>query len=283
MKLIIFLLSLLFLICSETPWTYSQCYNYLDNLNIICYTINKNYSGNEICEKWEVKSKDYIDNMPNECFNKEYNLELYIKDSNPPLKKKLILFLDIFKDIFFIEKNIYEYEDNKISITNLSNDIEDIQQCFNNYFKYENLCGDNNIINEKDEELCNELYMKKNNKICKDLINSIEKNIFTNLKDYKVFDNIIINIRDGYNNIFENIDQIKYINEDNDENIENINNNFDFEEENNNNEEESGEVQINNDKKIDYDNELEIYYNKTRKDCVEYGLEDNYIVCTKYE
>lgn len=37
----------------------------------------------------------------------------------------------------------------------------------------------------------------------------------------------------------------------------------------------------------DYDdNELENYYNNSKKDCVEYGLkslEENIIVCTKYE
>ena len=36
-------------------------------------------------------------------------------------------------------------------------------------------------------------------------------------------------------------------------------------------------------KKNDYDNELEMYYNRSRKDCVEYGLKQNYIFCTKYE
>ena len=32
-----------------------------------------------------------------------------------------------------------------------------------------------------------------------------------------------------------------------------------------------------------YDDELEQYYIKSRKDCVEYGLKEEIIVCTKYE
>ena len=32
-----------------------------------------------------------------------------------------------------------------------------------------------------------------------------------------------------------------------------------------------------------YDDELEQYYIKSRKDCVEYGLREEIIVCTKYE
>ena len=45
---------------------------------------------------------------------------------------------------------------------------------------------------------------------------------------------------------------------------------------------------VDNDKKENkiYDDELEQYYLKSRKDCVEYGLkssDENLIVCTKYE
>ena len=42
----------------------------------------------------------------------------------------------------------------------------------------------------------------------------------------------------------------------------------------------------NYDNKVKYDDEIEQYYNKSRKDCVEYGLKsskEEIIVCTKYE
>ena len=96
MKYITFLLSLFFLIYSGTSWSYSECYDYLDNLDIICHKFYKNNSGIEICQKWEVKSESYINILPNNCFNKEYNLEVHINNSNPPLKKIINIIFRFF-------------------------------------------------------------------------------------------------------------------------------------------------------------------------------------------
>ena len=339
---IILLLSFFILICSETPWTYTQCHNYLDSLDLICNVINRNNNGIEICEQWEIKSFDLIINLPSECFNKEYNLEMYIKGTNPLLKKKLILFLDILKNIIFIEKNEGEDDTTEIQIT--SNDIDEIRECFKSYIKFEKICTDTDIINQKNGELCNELNIKMNNEFCMDIINGFNKDYISKLKYYTEsdVDNMIITFGDESKNVLINIYTISRENNENNEYLE-------FEEQNNN-DEENGEFEfeeqknnddegivlefvkqinnndendyINNNNKNDYDNileyegqndnndkndlnnnkknendknvnfnndnkkndnDLENYYNRERKDCVEYGLKDNYIFCTKYE
>ena len=273
MKYITFLLSLFFLIYSETSWSYFQCYDYLDNLNIICHKIYKNNSGVEICQKWEVKSESYINILPNNCFNKEYNLEVHINNSNPPLKKKLILFLDFLENINFIGKKVYLQEENKLTNSNSSNIINDVKQCFADYIKYEKVCRDNYIFYEKDEELCNELKIKKSNTSCMNLINIFGKNINSKIKKDGDIDSIEIDLADDYT-----LEQIKNI-------YEGKNTNADFYfniEERNDNYNEDDNDKINNDNKKN-DNELEMYYNMSSKDCVEYGLKENYIFCTKYE
>ena len=87
-------------------------------------------------------------------------------------------------------------------------------------------------------------------------------------------------LKDEYN-VFENFEQIKLIygknfkfylhsveeTNDNDKNEE-----LEFEEENN-------EDNINH----EFNNDNNNYDDRSRKDCVEYGLDGNYIVCTKYE
>ena len=287
MKYLFFLSSLFFVICSEIPWTYSECYNYLDDLNIICYSIYKNNSGNEICQNWEIKSKSFIDNLPNECFNKEYNLELFIKNSNPPLKKNIILFLDFWQNVNIISKEKYIEEEKKLAKEKISKEINNIKQCFKDYSTYEKICTDNDLFNEKDEKLCNELEIRKNNKYCMNLINNVDKDIISKLKYIKDFDQIKINLKDANNNIINNNEDNNKNNKNYDESNEdneNIDGYLDFEEEKINEHKKIENIDSNNDnKKNNYDEELDINQNRSRKDCVEYGLEGNYIVCTKYE
>ena len=251
------------LICPGTSWSYSQCYDYLDNLNIICHKYYKDKNGIEKCQIWEVKNKSYIKILPNNCFNKEYNLELYINNSNPYLKKKLILFLDFMENINFLDKNVYLQKENKLTNSNSSNIINNIKQCLSAYLKYEIVCKENDIFYEKDEELCNELKIKKSNKFCMDLINRFGRNINSKIKKDEDIDNIEINLGDdnNYYLIFK---------EQNDNYDDKVDDNDEINNEN---------------KKNDYDKELEteMYYNRSRKDCVEYGLKENYIFCTKYE
>lgn len=295
MKYIILLLTLFLLIHSEkTPWTYTQCSDYLNNLNIICHTFNKNNNGVEICKKWEVKSKTDIDNLPKECFNKKYNLEVYIKYSNPPLKRKLFIFLDFYEKINFVDKEKYELEANKLAILLLSKEIDNIKECFKNFIKYEKICTERDNIDEKDEELCNEVKIKKNTKFCTNIMNIFDKNFISELRDVEDFDDITNKLKDDNNKI----KQIKNIYE----GYNDKTNNYLYNKEQNNNKDEIGKIN-NDNKKNDYYNELKFekqnddnnkdfnnnninnddYDISSRKDCVEYGLKEDYIFCTKYE
>ena len=170
------------------------------------------------------------------------------------------------ENINFIGKKVYLKEENKLTNSNSSNIINDVKQCFADYIKYEKVCRDNYIFYEKDEELCNELKIKKSNTSCMNLINIFGKNINSKIKKDGDIDSIEIDLADDYT-----LEQIKNIYEG-----KNKNTNFYL----------NYEVKNNNDddnKKNDYDNETEMYYNRSRKDCVEYGLKQNYIFCAKYE
>ena len=143
------------------------------------------------------------------------------------------------------------------------------------------------------------------NKFDKDSISKFQ-NIrdldFNNLKikfgDYILIDFgmiIDLNIDNGNNNTYKykqskNDDEDKEYKKDeleykeqnyndydeNDEIYKDNKNELEFEEQNND--------EFNGDKKKNgYDNDLEMEDNRERKDCVEYGLEGNYIICTKYE
>ena len=238
-------------------------------MDIICHKFYKNNSGIEICQKWEVKSRIYIDILPSNCFNKDYNLDVYINNANHPLKKKLILFLDFLENINFVDKKQYEQEENKLTDSNSNSVINNIKQCLIDYIKYVKICMDNDIFYEKDEELCNELKIKKIDKPCMNLINIFAKNINSKIQKARDIDNININFGDDYT-----IEQMKNIYEGK---YKSTNLYLDCEAHNDNDDNKS------ENKKNDYDNELEIYYNRSRKDCVEYGLKQNYIFCAKYE
>ena len=177
------------------------------------------------------------------------------------------------ENINFIGKKVYLQEENKLTNSNSSNIINDVKQCFADYIKYEKVCRDNYIFYEKDEELCNELKIKKSNTSCMNLINIFGKNINSKIKKDGDIDSIEIDLADDYT-----LEQIKNI-------YEGKNTNADFYfniEERNDNYNEDDNDKINNDNKKN-DNELEMYYNMSSKDCVEYGLKENYIFCTKYE
>ena len=213
--------------------------------------------------------------------DKEYNLQVYIKNSNTSLKKRLILF---FSNNIISEEN-NESKEKELDIQILENDIK---ECFKNYINYEKICVDSDIINEKDKELCKELEIKKNEIFCVNLINEYDEYYITKIKEMwnLNFDNIKFQYGNENEIYFANTNKKNTNSEKNIEDNEIINN-IEFEEENNyedeNYDDGKNEVCDNDGKKKDYDNELDIYYNRTRKDCVEYGLEGNYIVCTKYE
>lgn len=311
MKYIIFLLSLFFLIYSEIPWAYYQCLDDLKHLNLICHSLDKDDNGIEFCLKWEINNPSLFYNLPKECFNKEYIFELNIKYLNSSLKQKVSLFIDFSINQILIDKDILEYEEYKLEFQSKDND--NIKKCFKNYIKFDKTCANTEIIYAKEEKLWDELTLKENSKFCMNLLNKFDKdsiskfqNIrdldFNNLKikfgDYNLIDFgmiIDLNIDNGNNNTYKykqskNDDEDKEYKKDeleykeqnyndydeNDEIYKDNKNELEFEEQNND--------EFNGDKKKNgYDNDLEMEDNRERKDCVEYGLEGNYIICTKYE
>ena len=175
------------------------------------------------------------------------------------------------ENINFIGKKVYLQEENKLTNSNSANVINNIKQCLIGYIKYEKICTDiDDIFYEKDEELCNDLKITKSDKHCMNLINRFAKNINSKIKKNRDFynndNNINIDLGDD-----NTIELIKNIYEG-----KNKSTNFyiNYKEKNDNDDK---------NKKNDNDNELEMYYNKSRKDCVEYGLKQNYIFCAKYE
>ena len=216
--------------------------------------------------------------MPIECYNKKYNLNVIIKNTNPPVKKYLEIFLK--NDENTISLDLYK---NPFQFPSQINILE-IQRCLNDFFDYEEYC----ILNKEDDKNkeCTELRKKKlNSPICNNLIKQFESNIESlideNLSKYE-FKNLDI---DYYFNKIkeENIEDndIDVFNEAQEEDFDYI----DFEEQN---EEEKSYFSNSNRKKKNNDDgeELENYYKQSRKDCVEYGLKslkEDLIICTKYE
>ena len=219
-----------------------------------------------------------------------------IKYLNSSLKQKVSLFIDFSINQILIDKDILEYEEYKLEFQSKDND--NIKKCFKNYIKFDKTCANTEIIYAKEEKLWDELSIKENSKFCMNLLNKFDKdsiskfqNIrdldFNNLKikfgDYNIIDFGMIldlNIDNGNNNTYK-YKQNKNDDEDKEYKKDELEKNYfdnelEFEEQNND--------EFNNDKKKNgYDNDLEMEDNRARKDCVEYGLEGNYIVCTKYE
>lgn len=246
-----------------------NCSEIINNLDIICteFIIRGNKTG--ICEKWEARNFSAFVSIPNRCYDKKYNLDLYVKKKSNTSKK---LNLN-----FYLEPNNINY---KISEgNNFKKEKKQIKKCAHFFNLYEKKCSIDEE-NKKKRKICDEwLANYKISKFCYyviiDIINNFENNII----------NIIKNITEGtkglnINNTFNvYLENLKY------ENIENI-------------------IKIAFDKnkkqkkyfdepRYHYEDEdyadidrLEIYFIKSRKDCVEYGLKslnEDFIICTKYE
>lgn len=237
------------IICQKKTWNYANCKKYLKFLDIICIKKNENEIFS-ICEKWETKNPLDKEKIPKNCQNKYYILPLLIKNANPLLKLDCVLNI-ISKDTKGQEK------------TMTKND-EEIKTCIKNFGKLAEITALNETDDNKEHFV--DLTKKLNiSSFCVDfsllLINQLEKDLYSINKIYKTSKKTFDFID------YVNISLFEYIQNRNDEKRY-----FDSKEGNNNNK--------------DYDNELEIYYKNSQKDCVEYGLNSlnkEYIICTKYE
>ena len=265
----ILLLNLLnYIFTSEVAWNYEKCSIYINNLDIICIKIKKDDNGVIYCDDWEINNISILFIIPDECFNKIYNLDLLVENYNILEKINFNLYID--------KEKIIKYKNEELKL--FKNKKEDIKQCLKIFKKKKKECDFN--LDEKENEIikCN----KKINisvfcySLVPDLISFLENNV-----------KMIKNINNNKNNKSEIIDY--YLNNIKIENIENImkyiyeyNNNEDksyFPKENRYNE--NGYIN----KFDDYDNELEDYYLKSQKDCIDYGLKslkEDIVICTKY-
>lgn len=249
--IIVFLISLIYVICQEAPWTNSQCFDYLISLDISCDKMIKNEKGDEICENLKFPTI----NAPKECFNKLYTLPVTVNDSNQPIKRPIALFL--------------KYNDKSTELNKIEEKLDlnkKVEECLKNHIIYNQKC-----LNEKyydNEEYCKELEKIKDLNFCKTTVDGIAQ---------KLLDKIQFELKDEFSGDFGSVNFQFYKD----------NNYYPFEIDY----EDFGEKVedkdcIGNNKKEAYENELDEYSNNSEKDCIEYGLtslKDNIIVCTKYE
>ena len=265
---ILLLYSFKYIICSGniSHEQYEKCNEYINNLDIICKTIKENENGIEYCHDWEINNYYIIFIIPDECYNKMYNLELLVDNYDKLEKKRIDLYIDKVKFIEYKNKELELFKNKK----------EDIKNCFKNFYEY-----------QKTKSLKSNEYNKHSKKykisvLCYytmiDIFDFIEKKL----------DLIIKNKNNKEMDANETIDY--YLKNIKIKNVENIMKNI---YEYNNNEKINYFDKINNNDKNGYfdnyddnHNELENYYLKSRKDCIEYGLKsikEDSIICTKYE
>ena len=260
------------IICSNNFWNYHSCKRYLNTLNITCTKYHSNEVIN-ICEKWQTNNITGVANIPEECQNKKYVLTLSIKKSNQTIKKDIILFL---KKQDYSKENIKSDEIKKIE--------KEVGCCLKIFDKFDQIISYDFNENELNKNVIKEWKKKLNiSNFCIEIIittiTNLEKNIDSIINDENYSEEELYKINFGSNEYVNNIMKINYQNY-----------------------QKNGEKKTKTHKKKKYfetdkkrnmnriedydDNELENYYNNSKKDCVEYGLkslDENIIVCTKYE
>lgn len=255
----------------KKSWGYYKCKKYLNDLDIICYKINKEGMF-RFCEVWETKDIYALSKVPNACLNHKYVLPLINKNSNSTSKIDTIIDINIL--------NVSESKSRKKGKIIIQKDKE-IQQCLKYFEKFLELSSLDHIDFNEINSIFFDLKKKLNSSyFCIDfsihLINELEKG----LNSEKM-------IKNNTNNEMEFTDYVNYklanfihkeMNETNEQTIENKD------------DLESLECSDSESKKNkynqDYDNELETHYLNSKKDCVEYGLKsstEDIIVCLKYE
>ena len=274
-KLTIFFNLYDYILC-RSKWSYIKCKDYLNSLDIICTKIIKNENGTDFCDKWKVNNIIDILSFPNECGNKEYNVQLLVNNS-----KKLELILYVKKE------NLNNFP--KKEVDKILKQKENVEKCLDILQQYEKSCQLTKN-GKKNESECNDFENDEFIKFCSEIIfntnesinNIYEKSKSNNTtkiksKNFKQKNNF----KKNFNNLFpeekENINK-KFIK--NNEEIQIYN---DINEQNRKSEKSYFEGESRNKDNFD---ELEKRFSEDGKDCVEYGLnplEEDIIICTKYE
>ena len=210
----------------------------------------------------------------------------------------LIYLLLIFEPILgntnspFSNKDILELKNiimNTLKKNNISNINELMEKIPSEILENSSIKIDSIFINDTNQNI----ILNENNIKCYDYFLSMEQELIKNINEFapfKTLENMDMPeyCKNEYKKIYETISGIILTKL---KNSGEFNKNLYFKNpllDNNINQDKNNNVSNNRDKKKtkSYDDELEQYYIKSRKDCVEYGLkssEEEIIVCTKYE
>ena len=274
-KLAIFFNLYDYILCGN-KWSYIKCKDYLNSLDIICTKIIKNENGTDFCDKWKVNNIIDILSFPNECGNKEYNVQLLVNNS-----KKLELILYVKKE------NLNNFP--KKEVEKILKQKENVEKCLDILQQYQNNCQLTKN-GKKNERECNDFENDEFIKFCSEIIFNTDESINNIYEKSKSNNTTKIknknfkqknNIKKNFNNLFpeeeENINK-KFIKNNEEKQIYN-----DIDKQNKKSEKRYFEGESRNKDNFD---ELEKGSSEDGKDCVEYGLnplEEDIIICTKYE
>ena len=243
------------------------CINYAVLLLIIFFVIFKPklfYISNRNTSK-NIKDNNIYKFNNNISINKTFdifNLEEIL--SNDPFE------INKNDNLYELMKNNFKIKNIHIEPINYENSENKMEECFKYYSSFDRIIykeinkKSTNIIDEKNKnipEFCKKIFKK-----LYESINEIEDTHF--LEDEEESININFDIQNGV--IDYNLDIKSFLLDTNNEL----------------NELKKKKAKNTSNIKDNYDDELEQYYKKSRKDCVEYGLKslnEEYIVCTKYE
>ena len=232
---------------------YNQCKDYLIKVGLICTKPIKKYLLN-ICENWEKNNSTLYHNIPAECIDRKYILPLSVKYSNT---KEKINFYIYFKNTKSENQNSMKDDDD-----------DEIDQCVQIIDYFGDIISEYSINNDvKNIDQIN-LNQWKNNfysEFCLDFIFFTMMNLEENInslttinKDYEFKNLVKLLIKED----FERNDDYYFENSINKGKL-----NYNIKEK---------KIKINT---VD-NKELG---NNFKKDCIEYGLKGDYIICTKYE
>ena len=250
-----------FIISSDIQFLYNNCIKYIEQLDIECLKFEENTNGIFECINWDVNNILAFIDIPKECLNKEYNLDILAKNMSLPFK---------INSNIFIENEILNLSKKK-EMKIILNKKEEIIKCIDIMSEYLQICSINKPDNKRKND-CKEWKKNQNAKefkFCIYLLEEFHHFIEPKSKNKKIrknitLDNIGINdiqfiFQGNINNILINLSEDIF--------YEKYDLNFPTEKSGNDND--KGEPEAN-----------------STKDCIEYGLNplnEDLIICNKYE
>ena len=250
-----------FIISSDIQFLYNNCIKYIEQLDIECLKFEENTNGIFECINWDVNNILAFIDIPKECLNKEYNLDILAKNMSLPFK--------INSNIFIENKTLNHLKKKEVKI--FLNKKEEISKCIDIITEYLKICLLSKSNNKRKND-CKEWKKSQDAKefsFCIYLIEEFYHFIKPKSKDKKVRKNITLDdisfkdiqfiFQENINNTLINLSEEIY--------EEKYDLNFITEESGN-------------------DNDIRESETNSIKDCIEYGLNplnEDLIICIKYE